>query len=164
MKRFLALALVLTGTSAGFSQDPNGEKLLLSFEEDEIRKIVDAFKLEHKEGKDSGSGPTVTVGKPFFLNPYWTLGKAKASHGEWSIGLGVARWANAGDSRTPLLKPPGDAQRLYGVFRDNYASILNTCGVFRRMMPMDWSDSEVLRLDVYAVEGDATIRVQLEDE
>ena len=164
MKRVLVFALVLAGTPSGFSQDPNGEKLLLSFEQDEIKTIVDEFKLERKEGKDSDGGPTVSVGKPFFLYPHWTLGKAKASHGEYSIGLGVARWSDAGDTRSPLLKPPADAQRLYGVFRDNYASILNTCGVFRKLMPMDWSESEVLRLDVYAVEGQATIRVQLEDE
>ena len=41
---------------------------------------------------------------------------------------------------------------------------LNTSGVFRRILPMDWSAYDRLRLDVHAEEVAHTIRVQLEDE
>ena len=153
MRHLLAAILALAG-----AQDPSAEKVILSFEPDEIRPIVDAFKLDRKETAD-----TVVIEKPFFLYPRWTLIKGKASHGEWGFGLGHARWATPEEPRS-ALKSPADAVRVYGTFRDNYAPILNTCGVFRRLMPQDWSGYDVLRLDVLVSEGDHSIRVQLEDE
>src|SRR6185436_5005861 len=164
MRRILILAALLV-PSAAFSQESPAEKVILSFEDDEIRKIVDGFKIDRKETKDAeGRVATVSIEKPFFLYPKWTLVAGKGSHGEYAFGLGFARRSHVEETPDVLLKPPPDSQRLYGVFRDNYAAILNTCGVFRRLMPMDWSAHDVLRLDVYAMEGEQTIRVQLEDE
>ena len=56
------------------------DKVLLSFEDDELKPLVEAFKLDRKEGKEKD---TYFIEKPFFLYPKWTLVKGKASHGEW---------------------------------------------------------------------------------
>src|SRR5262245_24514815 len=42
--------------------------------------------------------------------------------------------------------------------------MLNTCGVFRRIFPVDWSEYDLLRLDAHGEEVKQTIRIMLEDE
>lgn len=163
MRRTILLTLALTWLAwpASRAADPD-EKLLLGFEESEVQKWAEVLKVKPENGKTKDGIPFVAL-KTSFGNDYWRLFKGKASQGDYAMGLSLMR---TGDDIPFDFKVPAEAQRYFGVFRDNWANgaWLNTCGVFRRLLPMDWSAHDLLRLDVYCEEVPQTIRVQLEDE
>jgi hypothetical protein len=157
-----ALLAALVARLPGHAAEPVGERLLLGFEPAEVKAWAEALKVKPEGGKTRDGTPHVLF-KSGSSYGQWRFFKGKASQGDYAMGLTLVR---TGDELPFDFKVPADAQRYYGVFRDNWGQgmLLNTCGTFRRMMPMDWSAHDRLRLDVHAEDAAHTIRVQLEDE
>jgi hypothetical protein len=162
MKSSTRLALVLL-TLAAVPRAAADEKLLLGFEEAEVEEWIRVLKTTRQEVKPKEGLPHITLRSAFKGYDSWNLYPGKASQGQYALGMSLIR---TGEDLPFEFPVPSEAQRYYGVFRDNWAqgAFLNTCGTFRRLLPMDWSTHDVLRLDVYCEEVAQTIRVQLEDE
>src|SRR5262249_43302258 len=167
MRRLFLLVSLLTMMGAwpvGNSAEPPSEKLLLGFEEAEVKQWAEALKgtrtdAKTKEGTSYVHLVTGPNGSPSAQQ--WRFFKGKASQGDYAMGLSLM-----GPSEGHAFKVPADAQRYFSMYRNNGLTVyaLNTCGTFRRLMPMDWSAYDRLRLDVYCEDVAQTIRVQLEDE
>src|SRR5262245_20915623 len=131
----LVCIFALLEPSGGFPQDLSGEKVLLSFEEDEIARWSSNRTLKVNRGKADARAEQ-SAGSPFeWLTldfAQWHLYTGKASHGQNSLGLGGVR-ATVAELRSGLNLPSA-AMSQYGVFRDNWAAtfFLTTCGNFRR--------------------------------
>lgn len=158
----LVLLAALVAQLPGHSAEPANEKLLLGFEPAEVQTWAEALKVKPEAGKTRDGTPHVLF-KSASSYGQWRFFKGKASQGDYAMGLSLVR---TGDEIPFDFTVPAEAQRYYGVFRDNWGqgSLFNTCGTFRCLMPMDWSAHDRLRLDVYAEVAAHTIRVQLEDE
>ena len=167
MRRYFLLACLTPlwcAWPAGHSAEPAGEKLLLGFEEAEVKQWAEVLKGARTEAKTKDGAPHVVLTTAPAGNPaaqQWRFFKGKASQGDYAMGLSLM-----GPSEKFAFSVPPEPQRYYGMFRNNAVTsyALNTCGTFRRLMPMDWSAYDRLRLDVYCEESAQTIRVQLEDE
>jgi hypothetical protein len=149
--------------------EPPVEKLLLGFEEEDFTRISKAIPITRKEGKTKegqafigweGAGGFAQLGQ-------WMVFKGKASQGQYALGIGLVRHQQALTySPAPFALPP-EPVFYYGLLNDPYASngsLFNTCGVFRRIFPVDWSEYDLLRLDAHGEEVKQTIRIMLEDE
>jgi hypothetical protein len=155
------VSALIAAAGLGASPQASDETLLTGFEEEDLKRLVAAFKLERKEGQDKEGRPFVSIGKPFLLNPYWTILRGKASQGENALGLNPIHDPEKLSFSTPV-KIPSEAAFYYGL--TSSGRVFNTCGVFRRFFPFDWSGHSLLRVDVNCDEIKQTVRVALEDE
>jgi hypothetical protein len=162
MKCHSSLAVVLFSLVA-VSPAAADDKLLLGFEETEITTWIAALKTTRQELKTKDGVSYISIKSAFGGYDSWNIYKGKASQGEYALGLSLVR---TGDDLPFDFKVPAEPQRHFGVFRDNWGqgAFLNTCGTFRRLLPIDWSAHDLLRLDVFCEQAAHTIRVQLEDE
>ena len=140
---------------------PADEKLLAGFEEDEIKRMIEAVKVERKDGKDKEGRAVVTISRAYYMNP-WTLLKGNASQGEYAMALaGVREPEKVGFGAK--VQVPAAAALYYGLTIGDGA-VFNTCGLLKRFYPPDWSDYDLLRADVLCGEPNRGVRVALEDE
>jgi hypothetical protein len=142
---------------------PDGEKLLLGFEEPEIKTWSAAVNGVRTAAKTKDGVPhvvfrTAPTGSPSAQE--WKLFKGKATEGDQAMALHLI-----GSEAFPF-EVPDAPKRWHALYRSSgmHSHALNTCGTFRRILPMDWSAHDRLRLDVHCEEFAQTIRVQLEDE
>ncbi len=142
MRRILVLAAVVLAPAYGAAT----EKLLCSFEKDEVAKWGATFKSASASEyvttrfnyyKDVGTGTTDT-----------------ATHGKWSLVRTI------GDRYNFLRK--GNRTIYYEHVR--MGRVLSTYGWFRRAFPTDWSAYDLLRIDVRTSGPSVRLRVELEDE
>src|SRR5262245_4396842 len=162
----LLLGMLAPAVSAA---EPPPEKLLLGFEEEDFARLGKAIKITRTEGKTKegkafvgweGAGGFVQLGQ-------WMVFKGKASQGQHALGIGLVTNQQAITYSPTKFDLPPEPVFYYGLLNNPYASggsLFNTCGVFRRMFPADWSDYDLLRLDAHGEEVKQTIRVLLEDE
>src|SRR5262245_38669695 len=173
MRRLRCLALVpllwaLAPALSGAAEPP-AEKLLLGFEEEDFTRLGKAIKITRKEGKTKEGTPCVGWESPggFAQLGQWMVFKGKASQGQHALGIGLVTNQQAITYSPTKFDLPPEPVFYYGLLNNPYASggsLFNTCGVFRRMFPADWSDYDLLRLDAHGEEVKQTIRVLLEDE
>jgi hypothetical protein len=179
MRSLLCLALVTLAVllfawtcvpALSGANEPANEKLLLGFEEEEFARIGKAIKITRKEGKTKEGKPYVAWQSPggFTALGQWVVYKGNASQGQHALGIGlVTNQQDITYSPTRIALPP-EPVRYHGLLNNTWAgpsgALFNTCGVFRRVFPSDWSEYDLLRLDAYADEVKQTIRVILEDE
>lgn len=160
--RTCLLAFAEFGSAAVNAQGPE-EKLLMGFEEREVKSWTDVLKGVRTEAETKDGVPHVVLrtgpaGSPSAQE--WKFFKGKASEGDYAMALQLLGSEPFG------FKVPDEPSRLNALFRSagNFFYALNTCGTFRRIMPMDWSGHDRLRLDVHCEDVAQTVRVQLEDE
>jgi len=136
----------------------NAERLLLGFEEEEVRAIdkiltEGGYPKRGHVGKAAVDGaPVATVSMLGGYQGVWHLFQGEASQGRYAMGIGQPRgfdrypWPGF----VPLGPVPEAAKQAYWFFHDNYAPpggmILHTCGTFRGLFPMDWSAYDRLRV------------------
>jgi hypothetical protein len=166
------LGALMTTSLSSHAAEPTDEKLLLGFEESEFDRLGNVIKLTKKEGmtKDGTSFTAWDSPGGFRELGQWMVYKGNASQGQHALGIRlVTLQQHVGYSNyigTKVELPP-EPVFYYGLLNDPYAAkgaMLNTCGVFRRIFPTDWSAYDLLRLDAYGEEVKQTIRVVLEDE
>jgi hypothetical protein len=162
---FIAGFLALSTTWSG-AADPADEKLLLGFEEDDMARLDKAIKVTRKEGKTKDGKPFVALESPggFGALGQWTLFKGNASQGDYAMGISLMANPDYLHYAPGKVELPAEAVLYYGLLNYPHGARLHTCGVFRRMFPLDWSDYDLFRLDVYCHEVKQTVRVLLEDE
>jgi hypothetical protein len=167
----ILLCLSLLTVSAAFFQtaEPGEEKLLLGFEEEDYARLSKVIKITRKEG-------TTKDGKQFvgwegpggiqFLGQ-WVASKGNASQGQHALGIGLVTNQTYITYSPTKIKLPPEPVAYSGLLNNPYASngaMLNTCGVFRRIFPMDWSEYDRFRVDAYVEDVKQTVRIVLEDE
>jgi hypothetical protein len=147
------------------------EQLLLGFEEEEHARLTKTVKIARKEKTTKDGRAYVAWEQPGDIQALgeWRLYKGQASEGEVAMGI-----ANVIPDRIELVywpsrfKLPQEPQDYHGLLNNNYAppngAMLHTCGVFRRIFPMDWSGFDLLRVDAFGEAGVQTVRILLEDE
>src|SRR5262245_60714322 len=164
----LALLALLWVVSAAWSPaaDAADEKLLLGFEEEEIARLDKAIKVTRKEGKTKDGKPFVALESPggFAALGQWALFKGNASQGDYAMGVSLMVHPDYLHYAAGKFELPAEAVLYYGLLNYPHGARLHTCGVFRRMFPMDWSDYDLFRLDVYCHEVKQTVSVLLDDE
>jgi len=142
VRRFFVLTAVVLAPAYGAA----AEKLLCSFEKDEVAKWGAKFKtasdtryetIRFNYYKNVGTGSTET-----------------ATHGTWALERTI------GD-RYNFLRP-GNRTVYYEQVR--MGRVLGTYGWFRRAFPADWTGHDLLRLDVRTSGPSIRLRVELEDE
>ena len=129
------------GESAG-----GGEKLLCSFEKDEVARWGAKFKTE--SGKEYVTERFVT---------YVDVGAGTAetaTEGKWALVRRI-------NDRYGFLAP-GNKTHPYELHR--CGTVLNTYGWFRKAFPSDWTGYELLRMDVRAEKTGVRLRLEIEDE
>jgi hypothetical protein len=170
MRWVLCLALLAVLQTASGAAEPAGEKLLLGFEEEDFARIGKAIKITHTEGKSREGKPYVAWGNPGGFAPLgqWVVYKGNASQGEHALGISLVTHQQDIVYASGKIELPPEPVFFYGLLNNGYAgpggALFNTCGVFRRIFPADWSDYDCLRLDAYGEEVRQTIRIVLEDE
>lgn len=172
MRSFLIVAvgfLALSSTALP-AAEPTGEKLLLGFEEEDFVRLDKAIKLTRQEGKTRRGEPYVAWQSPggFAAIGQWLIFKGQASQGEHALGISLVTNRDYIVYSPTKIELPPEPVWYYGLLNNNWAAangaLFNTCGVFRRMFPADWSDYDLLRLDAYGLDVKQTIRIVLEDE
>jgi hypothetical protein len=170
MRQFPVVVLMLALLPGSRAAEPADERLLLGFEDTEFEKLAKVIKLTKKEGKTKDGKPFVSWQSPAELQflGQWNLFKGNASQGDYAMGISRVIPEQLDISYSPVkFKVPGEPQLYYNLLNNNYATggaMLHTCGIFRRIFPVDWSAYDLLRIDVYAEEGKQTVRILLEDE
>jgi hypothetical protein len=168
----IALLALLWALSPGVPRagEPTGEKLLLGFEEEDFARIGKAIQITRKEGKTKDGKPFVAWESPggFTHIGQWVVYQGNASQGKHALGIGLVTNQQYITYAPGKIELPPEPVFYYGLLNNPYAGSsgarFNTCGVFRRIFPVDWSDYDLLRLDAYGEEVKQTIRVVLEDE
>ncbi len=99
----------------------------------------------------------------------WKVYQGKASQGDHALGLGgpAVREEPYIPYSPVKFKTPPEPFFYYGLSCNGYSlggRLFSTCGVFRRIFPVDWSDYDLLRLDVFCENVRQTMRLSLEDE
>lgn len=167
----LVVALGLCVPAGAAAAEPMEEKLLLGFEEADFERLAQAIKLTRKEVKPKEGPAHAAWEMPGLMSMIgqWRVYRGKASQGEHALGIGGP--ALSGEPQivySPVkFKTPPEPYFHYGLLSNGYAlngSLFSTCGVFRRIFPSDWSDYDLLRLDVLGEEVRQTLRISLEDE
>jgi len=148
------------------------ERLLLGFEPAEIEKAADVLKAKLTDDRD-------VLGRPYLraemkgsrITRRWGLYEGNASQGRWAAGLGLTRLPDR-----PM--PPGFSMKktapfenreavmhYYGLYADgDWSRLWNTSGIHRLFLPTDWSEYDLLRVDVYCKHLALEYRLALEDE
>jgi hypothetical protein len=147
------------------------EIILLGFEEEDHARLSKAIKLERKEAKTKDGKAYVAWENPggFQALGQWRMYPGQASRGRYAMGISTVI-----PDRLEIIyaagpfKVPQEPQHYYSLLNNNYAppngAMLHTCGVFRRIFPVDWSAYDLLRVDAYGEETAQTVRILLEDE
>lgn len=143
------------------------ERLVLGFETDEIDRLAqrlaqDKLELKRSPIKSSDDIEQVTVGmSPWTGFQPWTLRRTEVSQGEWAMALRpttLSFWA--GPRPAPKLD---EVDRFYGLY-ERSSGVFNIAGVFRKVVPEDWSDFDVLRFDVLITGPPQEVHIGMEDE
>ncbi len=147
------------------------ERLLLGFEEEDHARLAGAIKLERKEARTKDGRAYVAWENPggFQALGQWRMFKGQASQGEHAMGISlvVSGPLDIVYAASRFRVPP-EPQAYHNLLNNNWAppngAMLHTCGVFRRIFPIDWSGFDRLRVDAYGEETVQTVRILLEDE
>lgn len=130
------------------------EKILFSFEEEEIKKVLEATKGVLTPGKTENDPQKITINKIT-----WELHKDIKTHGNTSLGITTA-------FKFDTIKTIGNApEHLYrdlSVFTTG--SGFKTFGFFNKIIDENWADYDLLRFDVYTQTKDNWAQIFLEDE
>jgi len=138
-------ALILIGAAAAAgAAEP--ERLLCSFEKDEVAKWGATFK--------SDSATKYVTNRFNYYRNVGTGTTGTATHGKWSLERTI------GDRYNFLRK--GNRTIYYEHVR--MGRVLSTHGWFRRAFPTDWSAYDLLRIDARTSGPSVRLRVELEDE
>src|SRR5262249_47577973 len=169
MKQCVCTLTFLGYTAVAGAFELPAEKPLLGFEEEDLARISKAIKITRKEGKTKEGTPFVgwEGAGGFAQLGQWMVFKGKASQGQHALGIGLVRYQQALTYSPTKFDLPPEPVFYYGLLNDPYASngsLFNTSGVFRRIVPIDWSEYDLLRLDAHGEEVKQTIRIVLEDE
>lgn len=174
MRFLLGLAVSLVGwaffVDSSTAAAADAEKLLLGFEDEEFARIGKGLALTRKDAQSKDGTPYVAFENPGGIAQLgrWVVYGDRASEGNQSLGISlVGHPANVIYAPRKLDVPRGPVL-YYGLLNNSYGSgngaRFNTCGVFRRVFPLDWSEFDLLRLDAYCEEVEQTVSVVLEDE
>src|SRR5262249_8964415 len=136
----------------------------------DFARISKAIKITRKEGKSKDGKPFMVWESPggFAQIRQWVVYKGNASQGQQALGISLVGNQQYITYAPGKFELPPEPVFYYGLLNNSYAGpngvLFNTCGVFRRVFPVDWSDYDLLRLDAYGEEVMQTVRVLLEDE
>lgn len=136
------------------------EKLLFSFEDAEIQKLLDLTKCKKTPGK-TDKDPTTIDFNPYRLQGTWSCFKDFKSHGEVSLGLSVSKLIYG------LQRIGNESDKVLSnntVFIAGLGAPFRTVGFFSEIMDDNWSNYEVFRFDVYSMLEKVTIEVFFEDD
>jgi hypothetical protein len=146
------------------------ERLLLGFEPGEIDAFPAALKRSVADTTDVEGRPCVELQMPYGRQiRKWRLYKGNASQGEFSVGLNFARKPNVRQLDGFSLKPTEEfvnrdaVIHYFGMFTD-HGSLFSTTGIHHVIASRDWSDYDLLRMDVYAEDLTLEYHVSFEDE
>lgn len=148
------------------------QKLIFGFERDGVEQLAQPLAASIKDSQDVLGRPYLRVEmKSGRITREWSLFEGNASQGKWALGLGLSRWP---DRPTPGMFPTKkiapfenrDAVMHYmGMYADgDWKRPFNTSGIHHLIMPTDWSDYDLLRMDVYCKDLGLEYRIGLEDE
>jgi len=169
-----ALGLLCLGRTAT-AEPPKGEKMLLGFEGDEIRRIAAAMGIPPPGKKPPYYMSLKEVDGGFDLRHHFMLGTwrvrpGKSSEGTMSLAVSasgypftdrVQRYRHVPPVRLPTAPLP--YYQGMGV-EGGYRLVFRTAGLFRTIFPADWSGYDLLRMDVWGEGVRQTFRIVLEDE
>ena len=139
---------------------PAEEKLLFSFEDVEIQKLLDLTKCKKTPGK-TDKDPAVIDFNPYRTQGSWSCFQDIKSHGEVSLGLSVSKPIYG---KLRIGNEPEKLLDINSVFTPGRGAAFRTIGFLSDMMDDNWSNFEVFRFDVYSMLDDVTIEVLLEDD
>jgi hypothetical protein len=146
------------------------EQLLLGFEPEEIEAFPAGLKKRVTDTTDVEGRPCTELHMPYGRHTRkWRLYKGNASQGEFAVGLGFARKPNVRQLDGFSLKPTAEfanrdaVMHYFGMFTD-HGKLFSTTGIHHLIAPRDWSDYELLRMDVYAEDLTLEYHVSFEDE
>lgn len=171
MRRITIAALVLMAASLlsdpprSAAAEEGNEKLLLGFEDAEFERISQSIKFTRRDTRTKDDLPVVAWENPggFVQLGRWVVYSDRASQGEKSLGISLVVHHDRLVYAPKQFEIPREPVFYYGLLNHSYGSAngqrFNTCGVFRRMFPMDWSGYDLLRMDAYAEDVEQTIRV-----
>jgi len=168
------------------AEEPVSEKLLLGFEEDEIRHIAKVVNTPDK-GRSPGSDVVASLKEAeggfdlTYLYVFgsrnrsgdctWQVRSERSSQGKYALRLrGGSRLHSyicyQYDHMPYQDKEQPAAQVPYyrGMGGCLAYRALSTCSVFRTIFPTDWSGYNLFRFDVFCEGGGQTFHVVLEDE
>jgi hypothetical protein len=101
----------------------------------------------------------------------WSLYEGNASQGKYAAGLGLTRWPDRAmpgvfpTKKTAPFDNHDTVMHYVGMFADgDWKRLFNTSGIHHVFLPTDWSDYDLLRLDVYCRNMTLEYRIALEDE
>ena len=171
----LALLGLLCFVRAASAEPPKGEKLLLGFEADEIRKIAAAMGVRPPGEKTPYYMSLRETDGGLDLRHHYILGTWRVRPGETSQGAmslvvsasgypftdRVQRYRHVPPTKLPA--PPLPYYQGIGV-EGGYRLVFRTAGLFRTIFPADWSGYDLLRMDVRGEGVRQTFRIVLEDE
>jgi len=172
MTRVLLELLIALCFRMALAGEPAAQKLLLGFERAEVEGFAEALKAQLADAEDVLGRPCVRVEmKGGRITREWSLHKGNASQGEWAAGLGLTRWP---DRPVPGMFPtkktaPFENRDVVihynGLYADgDWRRLLNTSGIHHLFLPADWSDHDLLRLDVYCKDLTLEYHLAVEDE
>ena len=178
--RIVAALLPLVVWSTALAADPynatrepparSGEKLLLGFEPGEVAEFPASLKIKISEATDVEGRPYREVVFPSERYArQWSLYRGNASQGDFAAGLKLSRRPNVPLIRGIASKTTAEfanrdaVMHYFGMFTDGLR-LFNTSGIHHLILPTDWSQYDLLRLDVYAQDLTLTYHLALEDE
>lgn len=136
------------------------EKLLLSFEETEIQKLLDLTKCKKTPGK-TDKDPTVIDFNPYRTQGIWSIFQDLKSDGNSSLGLSLSKLIY----KIPKIgNEPDSLVSINSIFTPGRGSAFRTIGFLSDIMDDNWSNYEVLRFDTYSMIDNVTIEVFFEDD
>ena len=171
----LAFLMALPLGSAAAEKPARGERLLLGFEADEIRRIAADMGIPPPPKKPRFFMSLKEADGGLDLRHHYILGTWRVRPGECSQGaLSLAISASGYPFKDriqryrhvpPVRLPPAPLPYYQGMGVDGgYRLVFRTAGLFRTIFPADWSGYDLLRLDVRGEGVRQTFRIVLEDE
>ncbi|MBM4032895.1 MAG: hypothetical protein FJ291_14060 [Planctomycetes bacterium] len=172
MARTLPASLLALCVGTVMSAEPAGQRLLLGFERAEVEGFAEGLKAQVSDAQDVLGRPYARVEmKGGRITREWGLFEGNASQGKWAAGLGLTRWPDRpmpGVFSTKKSAPfeNRDAVMHYnGLYADgDWTRLFNTSGIHHLFLPTDWSDYDLLRLDVFCRDLTLEWRLAVEDE
>ena len=149
-----------------------GQKLILGFERAEIERLAEGLKAQMTNAQDVLGRPYIRVEtKGGRITREWSLYEGNASQGKWAAGLGLTRWPDRpmpgvfSTKKTAPFENRDAVMHYFGMYADgDWKRPFNTSGIHHLFLPTDWSDYDLLRLDVCCKDLALEWRLAVEDE
>ena len=174
----LAVAWVawLSGTTnclaAEAGEPTSAEKLLFGFEPAHIEPLADQLQAKLNQSQDVEGRPYIRVdmGRGRIARQ-WSIYEGNATEGKFAAGLGLTRWPDGpmpglyAEKKTAPFENRDVVMHYFGMFADgDWQRMFNSAGIHHVFLPADWSQYDLLRLDVYCRHLSLEYRVAIEDE